>query len=485
MKYSIYEILKATGGYIFYQSPLFDKNAEFELNCTSNVEIKDGAIFIPLYILINGARTNSFESLEGVICSGIRMILFDETRFAEPEAYNKLMNIINQHPDKLDCIIMVQDTLKAIFDLASFTRTYKMSKHTKYIAVTGSIGKTSTTEMLYGILNLKNKVYRGEPGANIKLRVAHKFLETDPDVDYLLFECSGQGRGYLKFFSELIMPDGIILTKVANENLGEYRTLLNVANEKSTLMSAMSKDSVAVINGMDILRKAAERYVCEKVFVNEGDYTLISTDKNGSRFIYKNEEFFIPVVGIHQIDNAAKVIELSKRLGFSYEDIKQGLENYEAIGDRWVVDEFGENIHFITDCPNNPSYDTLITNINVFMELYKDSKYKRIIITRIKALGDLEEKTYKDIAVFISKLNINELVCVGSEINLIRDYVSQNSNIKVVSFEKPTEINEQDDFVKYLLSTMNFEQATLLKGQRKDGSIGYGAVKYVLRENLK
>ena len=188
---------------------------------------------------------------------------------------------------------------------------------------------------------------------------------------------------------------------------------------------------------------------------------------------------------MHQIDNATKVIELSQQLGFSYEDIKQGLENYEAIGDRWVVDEFGKNIHFITDCPNNPSYDTLITNINVFMQLYKDAKYKRLIITRIKALGDMEEKTYKDIAVYISGLEIDELVCVGSEINLIKDYVSKNSNIKVVSFDKPAEINEQDEFVKYLLATMNFEQATLLKGQRKDGQIGYGAVKNILRAHLK
>lgn len=485
MKYSIYEILKATGGYIFYQSPNFDRNEEYRVNCIANVETSTQDIFIPLYILINGARTDSFENLEKVVCSGIRTIFYDEIRFSESSSYNKLMNIITKYSDKLDCIIMVPDTLKAIFDLANYTRIYKMSKNTKYIAVTGSIGKTSTTEMLYGILNLKNKVYRGEPGANIKLRVAHKFLETEPNVDYLLFECSGQGRGYLKFFSELIMPDGVILTKIANENLGEYRTLLNVANEKSTLMSAMSKDSIAVINGMDILRKAAEKYDCQKIFVNEGDYKLINTDKNGSKFLYKDEEYYIPVVGLHQIDNAVKVIELSKHLGFSYEDIKQGLENYEAIGDRWVVDEFGENIHFITDCPNNPSYDTLITNINVFLQLYKDAKYKRLIITRIKALGDMEEKTYKDIAVYISGLNIDELVCVGSEINLIKDYVRQNSNIKVVGFDKPTEINEQDEFVKYLLSTMNFEQATLLKGQRKDGTIGYGAVKTILRDKLK
>ena len=118
VKYSILEILKATGGYVFYQSPNFDRKEEYELNCISDVKLESKCIFIPLYILINGARTNSFENLEKVICSGVRMILYDEVRFSEPDSYNKLMKIIAKHSDKLDCVIMVPDTLKAIFDQA-------------------------------------------------------------------------------------------------------------------------------------------------------------------------------------------------------------------------------------------------------------------------------------------------------------------------------------------------------------------------------
>lgn len=483
MKFSISEILENTSGYVFYQSPSFDTSKEYYL-CAVNGMLKEfeNTILVPINIVINGAPVDTFVTLEKYINSGIRAFVFDETHFYKDD---KILDLIAQNKDNIDLIIMVPDTLQAIFDMAHYTRVHKISANTKYIAVTGSIGKTTTTEMLYGILNQNNTVYRGEPGANIKLRVAHKFLEVEPDVDYFLFECSGQGRGYLKFFSELLMPDLAVVTKIANENLGEYLTLKNLAKEKITLLSAMSEDSVAIVNGDCLLQDAAEDYICKKIFIKDGSYELLKSDKDGSEFIYKDEKYFIPVTGIHQIDNAVKVIEAALNLGFSAESIRAGLLMYQAIGNRWVVDEFPNGAVLITDCPNNPSYDTLIANIKSFMKLYKDAPYKRLVITRIKALGVYEQQTYLKIAKYIVSLQIDELVCIGSEIMSIYEYVKDHSSIKTLFFDKPEKIDEKDKFISYLMSTMNFEQATLLKGQRKDGTIGYGGVKDVLRKYLK
>lgn len=483
MKYSVSEILDNTSGYIFYQNPKFDQNKLYEL-CAVSKQLTnlDDTIFIPIYLVINAAPVDTFLVLERYIKSGVRAFMFDENHFLKNDS---LIDLINRNRANIDLVIMVPDTVKAVCDMANYTRINKISKKTKYIAITGSIGKTSTTEMLYGILKQHNSVYRGEAGANVKFRIAHKFLEVEPNIDYFLFECSGQGRGYLKYFSELIMPDIAVITKISNENLGEYLTLKNLANEKSTLLTAMSEDTAAIINGDNLLREATKDYICKKVYIDDGDYTLIKSDKEGSEFIYDDEKYFIPVTGLHQINNAIKVIEAAMALGFSTNDIRSGLLAYEPVGNRWVVDKFKNDAILITDCPNNPSYDTLIANIKSFLELYKDAPYKRLVITRIKALGVYEQQTYLKIAKYISTLPIEELVCVGSEITSIYEYVKSHSNIKTMYFEKPTTINENDKFVSYLINTMNFPQATLLKGQRKDGTIGYGDVKDVLRRILK
>ncbi|MGN0030999.1 MAG: Mur ligase family protein [Candidatus Gastranaerophilaceae bacterium] len=485
MKFNLDEIITATSGYIFYKGENFSQKKEYFVSGIPHlIEDFENTVFLPKIITINGVLEDSFVMIEKMIKAGVRSIFFDEIRFKDEKYNNILMNILTHYRENIDFIVMVNDTQNALRGLAAFVRYRKLPQKVKYAAVTGSIGKTSTTEMLYAVLSEKYKTFRGEPTFNIRYRIMHKFLETPEDIDWLLFECSGQNRGYLKDYSEIIMPDAAIVTKIANENLGEYRTVANLAKEKASILSAMGENSVAVLNGIDVLRNASRDYICKRIFSDDDKYELLCSDKSGSEFVYENEKYFIPVVGLHQINNAIKVIELTKALGFSSDEIRNGLKNFTSVGDRWVVDKFNNCAEFITDCPNNPSYDTLISGINTFMNLYKDNVYKRLIITRIKALGDLEDSTYKKIAQYISKLDIQELICVGSEITLIRDYVSANSSIKVLWFEKPQQINEDDKFIKYLLDTLNFEQATFLKGQRKDGNIGYGKVKEILRKYL-
>lgn len=486
MKFNIDEILTATSGYIFYKNSNYNPNKEYEIyGITAMISNPENTIYLPSKLKVNIGVIDSFTYIEGLLQDGVRCFFFDEIRFNEKKYNDYLLNIITKNSDKIDLIIMVSDTMLALRGLAEYVRYKKLSKNVKYAAITGSIGKTSTTEMLYYILSVKHKAFRGEPTCNIRYRIMHKFLEAPSDVEYMIFECSGQMRGYLADFSQLLMPDIAIVTKIANENLGEYRTFENLAKEKSTIISSMSENSVAVLNDQEVLYNASKDYICKKIFAKEGSYELIKTDNFGSEFIYKNERYYLPVVGVHQIGNAIKAIELTKAIGFSYEEIKQGLSNFVSVGDRWVVDKFKNNVEFITDCPNNPSYDTLMSSINTFMEIYKNSKYKRIIISRITALGDFEYQTYIKIAKYISELDIQELICVGVELKPLVEYVENNSSIKITCFDSPELINDDAEYIKYLVETMHFEQATLIKAQGEDGKLYYGNTKDILKKYLK
>lgn len=487
MKYNINEILGATSGYIYYKSDRFDEKKEYFLSGLSNLINEDNidySIYIPIKVKINGNWWDRYNIiLDEQVKLGVRAFMFDEIRFCEKE-YQILTRILENYKDQIDLIIMVPDTLKAISDIAYYTRAKKMSKKTKYIAVTGTIAKTSTTEMLYGVLSLNHKVYRGAPTVNLKYRTNHKFLETDSDVDFFLCELSGHIPGYMKMFSELLRPDGAIVTKISNENLEQYHTKENVAREKTTLLSSMGEDGVAVINAMDILKDASKDYICKKVYVEEGNWKLVKETKDGIEFIYKKDKYFIPVVGLHQVENAIRVIELLKNLNFSTKEIKAGLANFKQVGDRWLVDKYKNNVEFITDCPNNPSYDTIVSACNTFIKLYKDVKYKRFILTKIISLGNAQEETFKKIQEFVSKLPIQEFICVDYQLKDIAEYVKNHSDIKVTIFERPEKIDENAEYIKYLMNTMDKKQAILLKGLWLDVDINYGDTKYVLRKHL-
>lgn len=484
MKYTVDEVISVVSGYIFYKSPEFESSKQYILSGLKKfITDPKESIFIPKYVNINGVLEEDYSSLENLIQSGqIRCFMFDEVRFSTPKYYNLLMYLLDKYKNSIDLVVMVPDTVKAIVELAVYTRTKKMSKDVKYIAITGSVGKTSTTELLYNVLKNKFKVYRGGVGANIRLRIAHKFLETRPDLDYMLFECSGMNPGYLKQFSEMIMPDYAIITKIAAHCLGTFRTIENVAKEKITLLSALGENSVAILNE-EYLHDFSRPYPCEKIFIKDGSYQLLNTDTEGSEFMYKNERYYLPVTGVFQIDNAVKVIELCKLIGLTCEDINLGFSQYLAPGNRWAAEKYSNGVELVIDNPNNP-YDAILANIKAFSDLYKD-KYKKVIITKINEVGNLDISMYLSLAKFLVTLPLDELICLGQEISLIADYVREHSNIKVVYFDKPKKLDENDPFVQYFISTSNFEQAILFKGVSHDGKINYDEIKNILDKVLK
>lgn len=486
MKYSLKEILSNTSSYLFYKrgNEMWDKTYRPTI-LLSEIKPDSDMIYLPFYSVINNVPTETFSDIESAIIKGARAFAFDEEYLRKERFQKMLYNILNKYQDRIDFVIMTRNCLKAMMELAQYTRAKKFSKDLKVICVTGSIGKTSTTEMVYSVFKQKHKIYRGEPMVNLRLRINHKLLEADSDCEYLLFECSGAIKGYLKNFSELLMPDGMILSKVGTENLGKYGSIQNIADEKCSLMTCMGENGIAVLNDSSEIRNAAENYSCKKIFSKEGNYKLIKTDNTGSKFVYKGEEYTLGVVGEHQINNAIKVIELAQSFNIDKESIKKGLFEFHSVGSRWIRDKYKEAT-VITDAPNNPSYETIVSCVNTFLNIYKDYPQKRVMISGIRELGTYEKEVHLNLAKYLCELPIDELICVEKEAKTVYDYIKANSErIKVVYFDKPKNLDENDPFVKYIIDTIDTKQALLIKGQGIDPIVMYEKVRLVLNRILK
>ncbi len=486
MRYSLEEILQNTSSYVFYKNSddIFEKEYEPTIlleQVTLKSKNKANPIFLPFKIPINDNISDAFYSIKKAISNGARGFFFDEIRLKEEKYFNLLFEIIEQYKDKIDFIIMTPDTLQAIFELARYTLKNKFIKDVKVITVTGSVGKTSTTEMIYAILKEKYKVYRGEAMVNLRFRTNHKIIEADNDVDFLLFECSGANRGYPRIFSELLTPDAAVVTKVGTENLGIFKSLDGIAEQKCELLTCLHTNNTAVLNDSPEIRRASAKYNCKKVYTKEGDYKLIKSDKNGSTFIYKKNEYEIPVVGTHQINNAMKAIEVAKSFGMTYNDIKNGLAKFQSVGSRWNIDNFNGTT-FVSDCPNNPSYETMISCISTFVNLYKDIENKRIAISGIRSLGNHEKKVHTDLAEFIAKQPLKEVICLEPEAKVVYEYLKEHApDIQVKYYDKPKSLGKDEPFVKYIIDTLGENQAFLMKGQGIDPVIRYEDVRITLK----
>ena len=488
MLYTLKEIIANTDSFIVYKksNTIFDKR--YNVTCTLQLA-NENSIFLPYILSINSRIVNTFTNglTESAVKNHNVRGLFLDKVFYKDEKNKSFINTLIKN-NLIDFILVTNkgSTVDAITKLANYSLN-RISNKTKVICVTGTIGKTSSSEMLSSVLEQSHSVYKNSI-YNLRIQIFNAMANIDKNYDYIVVECSAGVKGNLANLSKVLLPDGLIITRATSEGVGYWEFIDSIAKEKSRLMTFMDNNSIAVIDDTDSFRHYAVGYRPQKVFVKDGSYELIETGHQGSKFIFEGNEYQIPVVGLHQIDNAIKVITLARELNIKVADIQNGLKTFKQAYDRWVVDKYKNNVTLITDIPNNPSYETLIANIKTFLDLYKDAPYKRLCISSIQGLGKYELDYYLKLSKYLITLPVDEISVMDTEkdnkVKFIYDYIKSHSNIKTIFFERPKALNLDDEFVKYLKNSLNFPQATLLKIQDDNNCLCTGRIKDILRDAL-
>lgn len=465
MHFKIKEILTNTSSAILFQSGIDVLDKEFKITFAES-RIDEDTIFMPVKVKVNTNHVDGFLKIEECIQKGCQVFFFDEIRFGDEKYRNLLLDLINKHKEKIKLVILTKDTAEAHRELARYTRAKRIPNTTKVIAVTGTVGKTTTVEMTYNAIKGGKSIYHRDAQNNIRLWVCQKILDVpdSPDYEYMIFEISGAVQGYLKFFAELLKVDIAIISRVGVENTGIYGSLEEVAKNKLSLLSCVNSNSggFAIIDDTELLREYSKEYDCEKVFVKSDAHKLVSKGEKGSVFVHDSVEYRTTAIGEHLIANAIKAITVAQKLGVDIPAIQKGLEENMMIGHRWMVEEIDENRTVITDCANNP-LDSTLCIIQTFMDLFGHKRNKRIIISNIINLGTYEEDAYKKIAEFLGTLDIQEVICINEKIESIAKYLENNTNIKATRMKETPKITCDCDLVKYLKSTKMEDEAILIK----------------------
>lgn len=499
--YSVEEILLNTSSYIFVQNNDECLNKKYKVDYIWDVgkykyfhnwerePVDQDTVFIPRLTYINSVLSDSYKQIEKLLVqNGCRAFILSEEDFLDKERSEMLLGLFKKHRDKIDLCIMTRfSTMGALYELARYTRAKRIPKKTKVIGVTGSVGKTTTTEMLTNVLNQETRAYRGIPEANIRSITCQKMLDVPEDVeyDYFVIEISGACRGYLSFLSELLMVDMAIITKVSLESTTVFGTLDRIAHEKCTLLKCIPSDSFAILNDCNVLREAAKNYDLEKIFLSDkGDnYTLIDKGAWGSKFVYKDVEYELSAVGEHHISNAIKVIEMAKRLGISTPSIQKGLKMYATIGNRWFEDIFDENLTIVSDVANN-STDSTLNNLKTFAQVYKDKKVRRAAVTHVRTITNYASEIYPEMAREIAKLDYQEIVFFDDKSFFFADCVERYSNGRIKCTKIPgeqTQLRRHDKLVKYLASSISEDEALLIK---TDADMGHENLSKFVQEEI-
>lgn len=427
----VWEIVEATKGM------LVSGNEEYDVKSFSqdSRQVTDG-----MYIPLKGEKFDGHDFIESAFDNGATAIITSN-------------NV--SYPDKI--VIKVNDTLKALQDMASYLRQHR---NFKVVAVTGSVGKTSTRDMIYSVVSKKYKTLKTEGNYNNNIGLPLTMLRYQ-DEKVMILEMGMNHLEEITLLSKIASPDIAVITNVGTAHIGELGSRENILKAKLEIIDGMKQNTPLIINGdNDMLENLSldsiDVYKVGCHDNNDLQAINIKTSIDQSSFDIKelDTSFIVPVPGEHFITNALIAIGVGKFLQIDVSLIKAGISEFELTKNRMDKVVLGNNIVLI-DGTYNASEDSMKSSVDV---LSKYSNRKIAILADMLELGEYSKQLHTNVGVYVADKGIDILICVGQESNYIVEGASLHGMKNVYHFDTNQEV------IKFICENLQANDTVLLKG---------------------
>lgn len=333
--------------------------------------------------IITGISIDSRSIQKGDMFFGIRGERFDGATFAK-EAINKgaVCAVVPEYK-KTENVpsILVDEPVMAMGRLA---KNYLMSKlRAKVIGITGSVGKTTTKDLIHRLLSIKYNVSKTIKSYNGFIGLPFSILKAKEKDDFLVLEY-GISRPYeMDYLVSIAEPSVAVLTRVGKSHLEFLHTEEEAAIEKSKLFKSLKMFDIAILNKkspfLDFFEASLPKMV--RVFYYETP-KIIEVSMEGTTFKVEDEIYKTPLIGKHLVTNLTAAIITAKILGVPLKDIKEEVKNIGPSPMRMEPISIG-HFHILNDAYNaNPE------SMKALIETVKEMGIKEDIIF---VLGDMLE----------------------------------------------------------------------------------------------
>lgn len=308
-------------------------------------------------------------------------------------------------------LLVVPDVLKALEALGRAAR----ERAAKVIAVTGSVGKTGTKEMLRTALNGQGRVHAAEKSYNNHWGVPLTLARMPKGTDFAIIEIGMNHPGEIGPLAKMALPDVAVITNVAAVHMEAFRSVAEIALEKAAIFEGLLPDGHAIMNTdletFDILRDAANAAGAKiTTFGSDADFRLIDV-AIGSGVTEVSAEpisFMLGAEGRHFAMNALAVLATVKVAGGDVEQAAIALQNWHAPvgrGERWAVGE----ITLIDD-----SYNANPMSVAAGLDVLANREGRRVaILGDMLELGPEEVELHQKLATLKSMNSIDQVHCIG------------------------------------------------------------------------
>ncbi len=306
---------------------------------------------------------------------------------------------------------IVADSLQAYQQIAHWWRDRHNS--IPVIGITGSVGKTSTKELIAAVLNTQGKVLKTQGNFNNEIGVPKTLLEISSEDKYAVIEMAMRGKGEIALLADIARPTIGIITNVGTAHIGRLSSKEAIAQAKCELLAQMPKSSTAILNHDDplLLKTAAQVWQGKTITYGLEGGDIRGELIGGNIIRVAEHDFPLPLAGVHNASNYLAAIAVAQVLNIDLAPLREGLQvqlpqgrsrRYDLPDDLVILDE---------------TYNAGLESMLAAVQMLKETPGKRhiAVLGTMKELGEYSAQLHRQVGEKVKELELDLLLVLADE----------------------------------------------------------------------
>ena len=387
-----------------------------------------------IYIGIKGEKFDGSNFWNQALDAGATAVIISNIQISKEEK--------EKYKDKT--IIQVEDTLEALYEIAKYKRSLY---NIPVIAVTGSVGKTSTKDIIASVVSQKYKTLKTEGNNNNNIGLPLTILKLK-DHEALVIEMGMNHFGEISLLTNIAKPTLAVITNIGTSHIGNLGSRENILKAKLEILEGMKIPRVIINNDNDLLHKWYEENK-EKIEIhtyginNSSDVIAekIELGEEKSKFVAKTlsekVNIDVPVGGEHFVYNALCGFMVGKVLGLTSKEIQNGISKFELTKKRMDIRALKNGATLINDS-YNASYESMKASLKYLSN--RTDLRKIAVLGDMLELGEFSKELHEKVGEEVANNNIDILICRGKFAKDIISKASKNKKTQCILLQNNEEI---------------------------------------------
>jgi len=382
-----------------------------------NAEIAQGN---PGHLSIRGISTDSRTMKAGDCFFALAGERFDgHDHVADAFARGAACAVVSRDVPAAGPVLKVEDTIIALGDLA---QEYRRAGGYKVVAITGSVGKTTTRQIVHHVLSGHFKAHQAQKNFNNTIGLPLTLLAAEPDDEVIVAELGANQLGEIAYLTRIAQPNVAVVTNVHPAHLAGFGDIEAIVREKTSIAQGLAEDGVFVVNGdIDILTAACRRL--GRPFRTFGRSSKVDCSAEEvvyhglrSRFRIHGTPVELPLPGPGNVDNALAAWVVCETLGLTVEQFADRIQTLPGVAMRAEPLQIG-TLTVLNDCYNaNPASmkNALAILAALRANAGPDAKRRMVFICgHMAELGAQSETLHAELGREVARVGVDLLVAVG------------------------------------------------------------------------